>query len=143
MLIFNTLWSVFNEIKTGFMELDPKNMDTESYSPIRAKKFRTRFCGHLFSRHLQNSAYFPSGKDFPTTWGSCEVGKCGLYCGHNKAGNVGCNVGIIKQANGVSCGGTKWVLGAGAGLPLGLTSYKVSGGGVMNHCHSLCKEGLA
>ena len=30
--------------------------------------------------------------------------------------------------------------GLGAGLPLGLTSYKVGGGGVMNHCHPHCKE---
>ena len=30
--------------------------------------------------------------------------------------------------------------GLGAGLPLGLTSYKVGGGGVMNHCYPHCKE---
>ena len=42
--------------------------------------------------------------------------------------------------------GDLWVLGIcgfwglGAGLPLGLTSYKVGGGGVMNHCYPHCKE---
>ena len=82
--IFDSFWSGFWEINTSRTLLDPKNEDPESYRPIRAKKFRTRFCGHLFSHQLQNSAYLPLGKGFPTTWGGCKWVKwviCELYCG--------------------------------------------------------------
>ena len=72
--IFKAFWSAFGQMNTSRTLLDPKNMDTESYSPIRAKKFRTRFCGHLFSRQLQNGACFPYGEGFPTMWKRHIVG---------------------------------------------------------------------
>ena len=64
--------SVFRQTNTSRTLLGPKNVDPESYTQIGGKKFRTRFCGHLFSRQLQNGAYFLFGKGFPTTWGRLE-----------------------------------------------------------------------
>jgi hypothetical protein len=64
--------SVFRQTNTSRTLLDPKNVDPESYTRIGGKKFRTRFCGHLFSRQLQNVAYFLFGKGFPTTWRRLE-----------------------------------------------------------------------
>ena len=102
--IFDTFWSAFWEINTSRTLLDPKNEDPESYRPIRAKKFRTRFCGHLFSHQLQNSAYLPLGKGFPTTWGGCKWVKwviCELYCGMD-----------WLDTGGFVGSGDLWVLGA-------------------------------
>ena len=66
MLFLKGFLSEFRQTKTSRTLLDPKNMDPESYTQIEGKKIRTRFCGHLFSRHLQNGAYFRFGKGFPT-----------------------------------------------------------------------------
>ena len=70
--IFKYFLSVFGQTNTSRTLLDPKNVDPESYTQIGGKKFRTRFCGHLFSRQLQNGPHFLFGKGFTTTWGKLE-----------------------------------------------------------------------
>ena len=69
---FNGISVDFDQTNTSRIPNFAKKMDTESYSQIGGKKFRTRFCGHLFSRQSQNGAYFLFGKGFPTTWGRLE-----------------------------------------------------------------------
>ena len=58
----------FDQTNTSRIPNFAKKMDTESYSQIGGEKFRTRFCGQLFSRLLQNGASCLFGKRFPTTW---------------------------------------------------------------------------